>query len=171
MPVKMERPQVVVMGEKVYMGGGHTMQNEDAYQVVQYNPSRDEWSRLPLCQVTAFAMAQFNRHLITVGGVMQAGITGKVYHLKDESQKWEEFLKPMPTARCYLSVATTQSAIVTSGGAKDVRDGKPVLCAKVEVYSSETSQWHTTIPLPACTLWRHDLCHHCRHLVPTGRSW
>ena len=57
MPVKMERPQVVVMGEKVYVGGGHTKQNEDAYQVVQYNPSRDEWSCLPPCQVTAFAMA------------------------------------------------------------------------------------------------------------------
>ena len=42
----------------------------------------------------------------------------------------------------------TQSAIVTSGGAKDVRDGKPVLCAKVEVYSSETFQWHTTKLLP-----------------------
>ena len=42
----------------------------------------------------------------------------------------------------------TQSAIVTSGRAKDVRDGKPVLCAKVEVYSSETFQWHTTKLLP-----------------------
>ena len=46
------------------------------------------------------------------------------------------------------NIVATQSAIVTSGGAKDVRDGKPVLCAKVEVYSSETSQWHTTKLLP-----------------------
>ena len=147
MPVKMERPQAVVMGEKVYIGGGHTKHNEDAYQVVQYNSSRDEWSRLPPCQVTAFAMAQFNRNLITVGGVMQAGITGKVYRFKEESQRWEEFLKPMPTARYHLSVGTTQAAIVASGGAKDVRDGKPVLCVTVEVYSSETSQWHTAKPL------------------------
>ena len=38
------------------------------------------------------------------------------------------------------------SAIVASGGAKYVGDGKPVLCAKVEVYSSETSQWQEDPP-------------------------
>ena len=32
------------------------------------------------------------------GCVMQNGVTGKVYHFIEESQKWEEFLKPMPTA-------------------------------------------------------------------------
>ena len=147
MPVKMERPQAVVIGGKVYIGGGHTKHNEDAYQVVQYNSSKDEWSRLPSCQATAFAMAQFCRNLITVGGVTQAGITGKLYRFVEESHKWEVFLKPMPTARYHLSVATTQSTIIASGGAKDVRDGKPVLCTQVEVYSSETSQWHTAKPL------------------------
>ena len=38
------------------------------------------------------------------------------------------------------------SAITPSGGAKYVRDGKPVLCAKLEVYSSETSQWQEDPP-------------------------
>ena len=51
-------------------------------------------------------MAQFNRHLITLGGVMQAGIISKVHRLKEESQKWEEFHKPMPTPRFWPSVAT-----------------------------------------------------------------
>ena len=60
----------------------------------------------------------------------------------------EKFLKPMPTARVLHSVATTQSAIVASGGASGIRDGNPVPCATVEVYSSETSQWHTADPLP-----------------------
>ena len=149
MPVKMTRPQAVVMGEKVYMGGGDTENDEDDHQVFQYDPSRDKWSRLPPCQVIFFAMAQFMGHLITVGGVMNAGvITGKVYRFIEESQKWEKFLKPMPTARFWPSVATTQSAIVTSGGVTNVRDGKAVPCATVEVYSSETSQWYTADPLP-----------------------
>jgi len=55
----------------------------------------------------------------------------------------------MPTARCSPSVATTQSAIIAIGGATAVRDGKPVVCATVEVYSSETSQWYTADLLPA----------------------
>ena len=58
------------------------------------------------------------------------------------------FLKPMPTGRAHLSVATTQSAIVASGGVTDVRYGKTVYSATVEVYNSETSQWHTADPLP-----------------------
>ena len=148
MPVKMSRMQVVVMGEKVYMGGGHTEDDEDAYWVFQYNLSQDEWSYLPSHSAFFFAMAQFSGILITVGGVMQDGVTGKVYRFKERSHKWEEFLKPMPTARFCLSLATTKAAIVASGGDIDVKDGKPVPCATVEVYSSETSQWHTADPLP-----------------------
>ena len=149
MQVKMSRSQVVVMKEKVYIGGGNTDSVEDRNQVFQYDLSNlDEWSCLPSHQVAWFGMAQFMGHLITVGGMIPCGggYIDKVYRFKEESQKWEEFLKPMPTARCYLSVATTQSAIVASGGATGIRDGKAVPC--VEVYSSETSQWHTADPLP-----------------------
>ena len=148
MPVKMSGSQVVVMGEKIYVGGGTTENVEDCKQVFQYDPSRNEWSRLPPHQVTVFAMAQFIGHLITVGGETPHGITGKVYRFKEQSEKWEKFLKPMPTARVCPSVATTQSAIVASGGVTGVRDDKAVSCSTVEVYSSETSQWHTADPLP-----------------------
>ena len=150
MPVEMSKVQAVVMGEKVYVGGGISVNPEDALQVFQYNPSRDEWSHLLAHHVILFAMAQFMGNLITVGGYMSHDndVTGKVYRFKEQSQEWEEFLKPMPTARAQLSVATTQSAIVASGGATDDNDGNTVLCATVEVYSSETSQWHTAEPLP-----------------------
>ena len=48
MPVKMADAQAVVMGEKIYMGGG-TTENDEHYnynQIFQYDPSRHEWSRL-----------------------------------------------------------------------------------------------------------------------------
>ena len=156
MPVGMARPQAVVMREKVYVGGGHTESFDDRKQVFQYDPSRNGWSRLPPHQLIFFAMAQFMGHLITVGGWIPphgGDYTSKVNCFIEESQKWEEFLKPMPTARVCTSVATTQSAIVTSGGATGIRDGKAVSCAAVEVYSSETSQWHTADPLPV-PCWR-----------------
>ena len=149
--MEMDRPQVVVMGEKVYEGGGYTesMSVEDCNQVFQYDQSRNEWSRLPPHQVILFGMVQFIGHLITVGGdTPDSVITGKVYRFKEQSQKWEEFLKPLPTARLCASVATTQSAIVVSGGLTDVRDDDDEYCSTVEVYNSETSQWHTADPLP-----------------------
>ena len=134
------------------MGGGNTENAKYLQQVFQYNLARDEWSRLPLHQVVWFAIAQFKGNLITVGGVIpysgSVSTTGKVYCFKEESQKWEEFLKPMPTARYQTSVATTQSAIVASGGSTGVRDGVTVTCATVEVYNSETSQWYTADTLP-----------------------
>ena len=148
MPVVMANAQAVVMEEKVYIGGGNTENDENDHQVFQYDPSRNEWSRLPPHHVTIFAMAQFMGCFITVGGMMQHCITGKVYRFIEESQKWKEFLKPMPTARAYSSVATTQSAIVASGGVTDIRDDEAMASATVEVYSSETSQWHTADPLP-----------------------
>ena len=138
MPVGMDKPQAIVIGSKVYIGGATGPENAgDRKQVFQYDLSHDEWSCLPPHKVIFFPMAQFMGHLITVGGVMQASvITGKMYRFKEESQKWEKFLKPMPTARFWPSVATTQSAIVASGGVTGVRDDKLVPCATVEVYSS-----------------------------------
>ena len=144
MPVKMILAQAVKLGEKIYTGGGLTENDEDGYQVFQYNISRDEWSCLPPCQVRLFGMDQFAGNLITLGGKTHAGVTGKVYCFKEGSAKWEEFLKPMPTARCSPSVATTQSSIVASGGFT----GGRAVCTTVEVYSSETYQWHTADPLP-----------------------
>jgi len=145
----MSSAQAVVMGEKVYVGGGSTDKVEDVIHVFQYNTTRDEWSRLPPHQVWFFAMAQFTGKLITVGGTIDSGATGKVYHFKEESQEWVEFLKPMPTARVCLSVATTQCAIIASGGDTGLRDNRGIPCATVEVYCSETSQWYTADPLPA----------------------
>jgi len=140
--------QAVVMGEKVYVGGGVTEEPVDNFYVFQYTTTRDEWSCLPPHTVCFFAMDQFTGKLITVGGTIGSGSTGKVYRFKEESQEWVEFLKPMTTARYFPSVATTQSTIIASGGATDLRDGKLVACATVEVYSSETSQWYTADPLP-----------------------
>ena len=46
----------------------------------------------------------------------------------------------------HLGMNGAISAITASGEAKSVGDGKPVLCAKVEVYSIETSQWQEDPP-------------------------
>ena len=68
MPVGMDSAQAVVIGDKVYIGGGNTEGVENDFQLFQYDSFRDEWSRLPPHQVIFFAMAQFARNLITVGG-------------------------------------------------------------------------------------------------------
>ena len=133
------------------MGGGVTESDDDDYLVFQYNPARDEWTTLPHCPVRYFGLGHLSGELLTVGGATPDGtISKKVYHYKPESRKWEEFLQPMPTARFHLSVISIQSSLIACGGATGVSGGEPVLCSTVEVYITQTFQWHTctTDPLP-----------------------
>ena len=138
--------QAVVIGEKVYTGGGAIHTRKDAIAVLMYDLAKDEWGRLPNHCVNVFALGQFQGNLISVGGGAPA--TNKVYRYNEETQKWEEFLTPMPTARYYLSVLTTATAIIAYGGVTDTVNNKHVPTATVEVYSSQTSQWYTADPLP-----------------------
>ena len=151
LPVGKNVPQVVVVGEKVYVGSGSTVSAEQ-FLVFQYNPARDEWTTLPPCPVIFYGLGQLSGELLTVGGLLQVSTIGystkKVYHYKPESQEWEEFLQPMPTARQQPTVISTQSVLVACGGATDMIGRKLVPCTTVEVYTTETSQWHTADPLP-----------------------
>ena len=135
-----------MVGEKVYVGGGKTDSDDDDYLVFQYNPASDEWTALPPCPVIAFGLGQLSGELLTVGGVACGGITKKVYRYryKPESQQWEEFLQPMPTARYFLTVISAQSVLTACGGATTLSG---VACTTVDVYTTETSQWHTADPL------------------------
>ncbi len=125
---------------------------DDVRKVFEYFPEGDEWSLLPDHSHRCFALGQFQGQLITVGGdSKEGGWTGRVYRYKKESRQWTEFLKPLTTARAGLSIITTQSAIIACGGSTKGEGNKPVPCATVEVYTTETDQWQTTDPLPiAC---------------------
>ncbi len=150
----MERPQCVLVGGRVYVGWGVPLSNdEDDYQkVFEYFPQEDEWSLLSDHSYSGFALGQFQGQLITVGGVSGEGeYTGRVYRYKKESRQWTEFLTPVTTVRFFPSIITTQSAIIAWGGMTNGEDDEPVSCATIEVYTTETDQWHTTDPLPiAC---------------------
>ena len=129
------------------MGGGLT-DDDDDYLVFQYVPASDEWTSLRPCPVCFFGLGQLSGELLTVGGLARNGVSRKVYRYKPESQQWEEFLQPMPTARFGLTVTSAQSALTACGGKPRVIGSKGVPCTAVEVYTTETSQWHTTDPLP-----------------------
>ena len=129
------------------MGGGDTDSHSDYYLAFQYNPDMDEWTILPRCPLHEFGLGQLFGYLLTVGGTARGVISGKVYRYETESQEWEEFLQPMPTARYRLSVISTQSALIACGGATNFSGGRAVLCSTVEIYATETSQWYTSNPL------------------------
>ena len=130
------------------VGGGDTDSHGDYYLAFQYDLAMDKWTILPRCPLNQFGLGQLSGYLLTVGGTALGIISGKVYRYKPESQEWEEFLQPMPTARYYPIVVSTQSALIACGGATNFSGGRAVLCTTVEVYTTQTSQWYTTDPLP-----------------------
>ena len=145
-PERFDRAQAVVMGESVYVGGVGT-----GYMIFQYSWRREVWSTLPECLVRWFGLTQFMGRLTTVGGLDQAGSgTGRVYDFVSESQRWQESLPPMPTARLQVTVVARPSsspkppAIAVCGG----RGDGVVVLNTVEVYCHSTSQWHASEPLP-----------------------
>ena len=138
--------QAVVMGESVYVGGGET-----GCKIFQYSWRRGEWSTLPKCPVRWFGLTQFMGRLTIVGGLDQVGsATARVYDFASESQRWQESLPPMPTARSDVTVVARPSsspkppAIAVCGGQGD----GGVVLNTVEVYCHSTSQWHAAEPLP-----------------------
>ena len=145
-PERFSQAQTVVMGESVYVGGGRT-----EYKIFQYSWRRGAWSILPECSVRGFGLTQFMGRLTTVGGLDLAGsVTARVYEFISESQRWQESLPPMPTARWDVTVVARPSsspkppAIAVCGGVY----GGVVTFNTVEVFCHSTSQWHAAEPLP-----------------------
>ena len=147
-PEGFDRAQAVVMGESVYVEGGV---GRTGHKIFQYSWRRGAWSTLPECPVRWFGLTQFMGKLTTVGGLDQArSRTARVYDFVSESQRWQESLPPMPTARWDVTVVAHPSSspkppgITVCGGWGD----GGVLLNTVEVYCYSTSQWHAAEPLP-----------------------
>ena len=147
MPVSWYRPQVVVGGHKVYVGGGVT-EDLSMFTILEYNIHSDIWKLHRPSQVVLYGMSYFQGELITVGGCNIDGFSSNISSYDRLDNKWEEKILPMPTGRCIPTVVCTDTAIVVCGGA--ILDGclEPVPCQLVEVYNSETSEWHRSAQLP-----------------------
>ena len=118
------------------------MANKDSnnYIIYCYDPSQDKWTTLPPLPVEGFGLGRVNGKLVVVGGKKSDGQTSsEVYTYDERSQKWEQTIPPMPTARQYPGVLSLQSALVVAGG---------VLLHAVEVFRPDTSQWCKTDSLP-----------------------
>ena len=82
-----------------------------------------------------------------VGGVTrQDDVTGKVHTLNSSTQKWVEYIAPMPIARTRPAVFSLPSCLTVVGG----RDQLSTSLSDVEIFMPHTSQWHKmTSPAPS----------------------
>ena len=153
LPVPMSSCHIVRIGSTIYCGGGYTDRGIDTARLVfQYNPKQDTWSQLPICPTVHFGVTQLDGKLVTVGGrrIDQIIPINDVY-VFSESETWENsFIPPLPTARFYPTAFSYKSTIVVSGGITNWKTDNynSTRTTAVEVFQTETFQWHHAEPLP-----------------------
>ena len=142
--MRVSSAKAVVISGRVYCGGGYCY-DDDRYRVFCYSPSEDTWNTLPACDVSRFGLGQVRGKLVTVGGRKKSDgkVTNEVYEFDEVTHSWKQSIPPMPTARHSPAVLSHHSTLTVAGG--NTGHGHT---AVVEVFSKETSQWHTTEPLP-----------------------
>ena len=148
LPVGMYVAQTVVIWDRVYYGGGAADDDDDQYRVFCYSPSEDTWNTLPDHYVKWFGLGQVRGKLVTVGGIKKSDgkITNEVYEFDDVTQSWKESVPPMPTPRHSPAVLSHHSTLTVAGG--NIGHTRHTRTSLVEVFREDTSQWHTTEPLP-----------------------
>ena len=145
-PLAASSPEVVKIGDCVYVGGG--MHRSEESSVFQYNIPKGTWSTLPPCPTVQQGLATLNRQLIAIGGSVSSNITNATYTFKNN--EWVQDLPPMPTPRCLLStVSHDNNLIIAAGGIGKIEsDGKVTKTDAVEIYIEESRMWFSTSPLP-----------------------
>ena len=143
-------PQTLGFPQSIVIGGAVFVAAFNSHDVLRYETRSGQWSVLPSCPVSHFGLGQLSGKLVTVGGMDGRGAVNHVYTYVQETQQWEKSIPPMPTPRWWPTVITYNSSIAVCGG----YGGERV----VEVFNSESAQWHTAAPLPvACVYIRHPI--------------
>ena len=150
MPLGMSDAQAVLLGDKVYVGGGDstgTYYGSPAVLLV-YECSDDSWNLLSTPTVN-YALTTCNSQLVLVGGrdPMTESITNQLWAL-DEQWHWTQSLPPMTTRRSRASAMNVDHYLIVAGGLDDELDPLDV----VEVYDDYYWRKVQSIPKASCSM-------------------
>ena len=141
-------PRVVMVKEKVYIGGGVTSSDSNRLTVMVYDPKQDSWDSLPPYIYRCFSMAVVGDQLVLVGGCEVKKYDDKTNKLgvwNEQSKRWTHPLPPMTTACNSPSVATHNNRwLVVMGGSGIGSDD----LSRVEILdTTEPEQWYQAASL------------------------
>ena len=133
MPSGVSLAQAVVIGGKVYVGGG------GKYNVLVYAIQKHQWKEIET-PVMWFGMAVVNDRLIITGRENDdCSTVDKVWELDSSSHTWRQPFPEMPTGRWGPSAIGYKRWVFVVGG-------HGVRC--VEVLDTKSKHWYTAAPLP-----------------------
>ena len=129
--------QAVVVGGKVYIGGGGAEDSD--YKILEYTIEGSQWREIET-PVIGFGMAVVNDQVIIIGGVDRGDSpTNQVWVLDSLTNTWTQPFPAMPTARWMSSAVGYKRWVLVVGGNRKK-------C--VEVLDTKSKLWYTASPLP-----------------------
>ena len=147
LPVGMCDAQAVVLGNKVYVGGGDTHTFATRCNIYSCDFTGDiSWKTLK-CPTRGSALTTYQERLVLVGGWNPSTNTPtNQLRVRKDDETWTQPLPPMSTPRSKASAVSIEQHLIVAGGTDD----KLRLSAVdvVEVYNGQ--QWVTTDLLPKC---------------------
>ena len=145
LPLGVWGAQAVILRNKVYMGGGETLDKSSGteYTILIHDITRGSWRSIR-SPTRWSALTTYHDQLVLVGGgeASSAKVTNNLWTLQEDEHTFTQTLPPMPTARYGASAVSTDNYLIVAGG----RDSNHCNLDVVNVYISP--QWMTTDALP-----------------------
>ena len=166
LPVKMIRPSVAIIKEKVYVIGGYQLTSPQERKLEDYLQTLEGKGsvfcfQLAKCHcntmtspVVLGALASVNGQCVLVSGADSVGntLTGNVYVLCEEEShdQWKEFSKPLPTPRILANACCYGNRWLIVCGGFTIKPPKEESCLleavnAVEILNITKGEWY---PLP-----------------------
>ena len=143
-------PQVAVLKEKVYIGGGNTLSNTERHMVLVYDPQKDTYDTLPPYTHKYFAMAAIGDNLVLIGGEqddkLKPRFTNQLGVWDSRSLKWTHPLPSMSTPCKSPSVTAYKNKWLVVIGGYNNPDGE---LSRVEILDISSQQWFNSAPMLA----------------------
>ena len=153
MPVSVLNAQAVVLGKKVYLGGG-SMNPMLPPRLLIYDFTEDSWDTVDT-PTQWYALATYHSKLVLVGGrnLNTKEATNQLWVL-DEQNRWTQPLPPMTTKRYKASAVSLGNHLIVAGG-----QGGSHACPLDEVEMYDGHQWKKVESLPRECTWMKSTLH------------
>ena len=133
----MFQAQSIVIGNKVYVGGGNTGDDEADSLIFEYNVGEDSWDILPPVPVTLFGLGQLLGEVVVVGGKVQQSVRDCVYVFDRFTRRWKDSLPPLNTTRCVPTCLSLTFGLLVCGGFSDAHKA----LSSIEMIDCDNFQW------------------------------
>ena len=145
MPMNVYNAQAVVLGNKVYIGGGNFGPELASSKLLIYDFTEDSWDTLDT-PAEWYALVTYHSQLVLVGGIdPDTGSATNQLWVLDKLHNWTQLLPPMKTKRFQASAVSMGDHLIVAGGCVDSDVG---LLDEVEVYDGNSWRYVQCLPKP-----------------------